>query len=133
MHKAAQGGHLEVIKFLSQPFGARICDRDNNDDTILHWTAYTGHYKVARYLIKELKMDPQDRDKVCGVAWKGRPMCNMSNVKYLCVLIIILCDIHVATQSIFSHRYPHSSMHLNLDRNKLPGLCSHQCSHLFYA
>ena len=30
MHKAAQGGHLEVIKFLSERFGERIHERDNN-------------------------------------------------------------------------------------------------------
>ena len=68
MHRAAQGGHLEVIMFLSQPLGAKVSDRDNNDNTILHWTAYAVHFEVARYLIKELKMDPQDRDKVCVVA-----------------------------------------------------------------
>ena len=67
MHMAAQGGQLEVIKFLSRKFGARVHEKDNNRYSMLHRTAQRGHYEVARYLIKELKMDPQDRDKVCGV------------------------------------------------------------------
>ena len=29
--------------------------------------AKKGHCEVARYLIEELKLDPQNRDKVCGV------------------------------------------------------------------
>ena len=68
MHMAAQGGHLEVIKFLSRKFGARVHEKTTEDSyTVLHWAAQKGHCKVARYLIEDLKMDPQDRDKVCGV------------------------------------------------------------------
>ena len=66
MHKAAVGGHLEVIKFLSLKFGARVHEKDRGEYTMLHWAAQRGHCEVARYLIKELKMNPQDRDKVCG-------------------------------------------------------------------
>ena len=74
MHKAAQGGHLEVIKFLSERFGERIHERDNDGLSMLHWAAQGGHCEVARYLIKELKLDPQDRDEVCvwGGGWNGR-------------------------------------------------------------
>ena len=64
---AAQGGQLEVIKFLSPKFGARVHEKDNSGYSMLHWTAERGHCEVARYLIEELKMDPQDRYKVCGV------------------------------------------------------------------
>ena len=67
MHIAAQVGQLEVIKFLSPKFGARVHEKDNNGYSMLHWAAERGHYEVARYLIEELKMDPQDGDKVCGV------------------------------------------------------------------
>ena len=67
MHKAAAHGHLEVIKFLSPMFGARVHEKAINGFTMLHWAAHEGHYEVARYLIEELKMDPQDRGKVCGV------------------------------------------------------------------
>ena len=67
MHMAAQGGQLEVIKFLSPKFGARVHEKDNEGLTMLHWAAQGGHCEVARYLIEKLKMDPQDRDKVCGV------------------------------------------------------------------
>ena len=65
MHKAAQSGSLDVIKFLLPLFGER--EKDLNSCTMLHWAAQMGHCQVARYLIKELQMDPQDRDKVCGV------------------------------------------------------------------
>ena len=67
MHKAAAGGHLEMIKFLSPMFGARVYEKDNDGYSMLHCAAQEGHCEVARYLIEELKMDPQDRDKVCGV------------------------------------------------------------------
>ena len=59
MHKAAEGGQLEMLKFFSQ--------RTNSGYTMLHWAVQKGHCEVARYLIEEVKMDPQDRDKVCGV------------------------------------------------------------------
>ena len=65
LHLAAQGRHSNAMKFLSPTFGARIRDGDNND-TMLHWAAYSGHCEVVHCLIKEFAMDPQDRDKVCG-------------------------------------------------------------------
>ena len=67
MHKAAQGRSLNVIKFLAPLFGARVHEKDMNSYTVLHWAAQCGHCQVARYLITKLKLDPQDRDKVCGV------------------------------------------------------------------
>ena len=67
MHLAAQGGSLDVIKFLLPLFGARVHEKGLNSYTMLHWAAQGGHCQVARYLIDELQMDPQDRDKVCGV------------------------------------------------------------------
>ena len=66
MHKAAQGGSLEVIKYLVPLFGERVHEKDTNSYTMLHWAAQIGHCQVARYLITELKLDPQDRDKVRG-------------------------------------------------------------------
>ena len=67
MHKAAESGQLEVIKFLSPKFGSKVHKKDNDGYTVLHWAAQKGHCVLARYLIEELKMDPQKRDKVCGV------------------------------------------------------------------
>ena len=67
MHKAAAGGSLDVIKFLAPLFGARVHEKTKNSYTVLHWAAQCGHCQVARYLITELKLDPQDRDKVCGM------------------------------------------------------------------
>ena len=68
MHKAAFGGHLKVIKFLSLMFGTRVHEKDSYGYNMLHWAAQEGHCEVARYLIEELKIDPQDRDKVCVCA-----------------------------------------------------------------
>ncbi len=67
MHKAAEGGSLDVIKFLLPLFGARVHEKGLNSYTMLHWAAQGGHCQVARYLIEEAHMNPQDSDKVCGV------------------------------------------------------------------
>ena len=67
MHCAANGGHIDVIKFLLPLFGERVHEKDNYAYTMLHWAAHNGHCQVARYLIEEVHMDPQDRDKVCGI------------------------------------------------------------------
>ena len=67
MHKAAEGGQLEMIKFLALMFATMVHERGIDGYTMLHWAAAKGHCEVARYLIEELKMDPQDRTKVCWV------------------------------------------------------------------
>ena len=66
MHKAAEGGSLDVIKFLLPMFGARVHEKDAYSYSMLHCAAQAGHCQVARYLITELKLDPKDRDKVRG-------------------------------------------------------------------
>ena len=66
MHLAAEGGSLDVIKFLLPMFGARVHEKDAYSYSMLHCAAQAGHCQVARYLITELKLDPQDRDKVRG-------------------------------------------------------------------
>ena len=71
MHKAAQGGCLDVIKFLAPLFGAKVHEKTNTSYTMLHLTAHRGHCQVARYLIESLTMDPQDRDKVCLCVQEG--------------------------------------------------------------
>ena len=72
MHKAAQGGQLEVIKFLAPTFGARVHEKDEGSSyTALHWACQEGYCDVARYLIEELKLDPQARDKVCEMVGRG--------------------------------------------------------------
>ena len=65
MHKAAEGGSLDVIKFLAPLFGARVHEKVADSFTMLHWAARNGHCQVACYLIETLNMDLQDRDKVC--------------------------------------------------------------------
>ena len=67
MHAAAEGGHIELIKFLLPLFGERVHEKTNDSSTMLHLAAHGGHCQVARYLIEEVHMNPQDRDKVRGV------------------------------------------------------------------
>ena len=67
MHCAAEGGHIEVIKFLLPLFGERVDEKTNDSYIMLHLAAEEGHCQVVRFLITELKQDPQDRDKVCRV------------------------------------------------------------------
>ena len=67
MHLAAEGGHIEIIKFLLPLFGERVHEKAIASYTMLHFAAQYGRCQVARYLIEEVHMDPQDRDKVCGM------------------------------------------------------------------
>ena len=64
MHTAAEGGQLEMIKFLSHKFENNVHDKNVYGRTALHWAAQMGKCAVAQYLIEELNLDPQDRDKV---------------------------------------------------------------------
>ena len=77
MHMAAEGGRLEAIQFLSAMFGDRVHEKEKDFYTPLHFAAQGGHCEVARYLIMELKMDPQDRDKVCQILLS---FCNLQAV-----------------------------------------------------
>ena len=67
MHLAAEGGHIEVIKFLLPLFGERVHEKTNASCTMLHFAARVGHCQVVRYLIEEVHLDPQDRSQVCGI------------------------------------------------------------------
>lgn len=67
MHKAVEDGHLEVIKILAPRLGARVHAKAVGDHSALHSAAQLGHCEVVHYLIDEVKMDPQNRDKVGGV------------------------------------------------------------------
>lgn len=86
MHTAAEGGKLDIIKFLSRKFGARIHEKDDCAYTMLHRAAQGGHYQVARYLIQELKLNPQDRDKVGGV-----DVFQITFSKSACVMHVCMC------------------------------------------
>lgn len=85
MHLAARG-QLEVIKFLAPKFGIRVHDKCDSLYTALHWAAQLDHGEVVRYLIEDLNMDPQDRDKVCGVAGKWKICYKVQICKCVCHL-----------------------------------------------
>ena len=65
MHLAAEGGQLEMIKFLCPKFKDKIHAKNLYGRTVLHRAAEMGKCAVAQYLIEEMNLDPQDRDKVC--------------------------------------------------------------------
>ena len=94
MHMAAQGGSLDVITFLAPLFGARIHEKTNDSYTVLHWAAQKGHCQVARYLITELKLDPQDRDKVRGCVGGAVPRdgktCSKVGMGFACMCVVII-------------------------------------------
>ena len=87
MHLAAAGGHIEVIQFLLPMFGVKIHAKTDNSYTMLHWAAQCGHCQLARYLIEEVQLDPQDRDKVFGVPGD----CAVFKVQVLCVCMVVVC------------------------------------------
>ena len=49
--------------------------------------AQCGHCQLARYLIEEVQLDPQDRDKVLGVPGD----CAGFKVQVLCVCMVVVC------------------------------------------
>ena len=102
MHKAAQGGNLEMIKFLFSMFGSRVHEKDNDGLTVLHLAAHEGHCEVARYLIEELKMDPQERDKVCGVPGEGKMCSKVQGLHASCMCVQeLVCEVkHVVTKQV---------------------------------
>ena len=87
MHFAAAGGNIEVIQFLLPMFGEKVHAKTDCSYTMLHWAAQCGHCHVARSLITELKLDPQDRDKVCGVPGD----CAGFKVQVLFVCMVVVC------------------------------------------
>ena len=104
MHMAAAGGQLEVIKFLSSMFGERVHEKDSSECTMLHWAAQRGHCEVVRYLIEELKMNPQDRDKVCGVPGEAKMCSKVQGLHESCMCVHVLaCALkHVVTKQVSS-------------------------------
>ena len=119
MHKAAEGGSLDVIKYLLPMFGARAHEMDADSYTMLHWAARCGHCQVARYLIESLKMDPQDRDKVCVGGGGGGEGGNVPRERKTYMLqnnlftlspvvcnLAILCDVVPRRKAVCSYEKP---------------------------
>ena len=92
MHLAAQGGHIEVIKFLLPLFEERVHEKANDSYTMLHYAAQYGHCQVARFLIEEVHMKPQDRDMVCGCQGAVLVLkCKVYKCMCVCVLVCATC------------------------------------------
>ena len=108
MHLAAKGGHIEVIKFLLPLFGERVHEKTNDSSTMLHLAALKGHCQVARYLLEEVQMDPQDRDKVCGVPGDCGGF-KVPGLNVSCTLVCVLvcaacCDYQVSPGHVYVMR-----------------------------
>ena len=95
MHRAAEGGHIEIIKYLLPLFGAEALGKDDNACSMLHWATHMGHCQVARYLIEEVQMDPQDRNKVSRVAVDCWFLSTRSKC-HACVICAACCDNQVS-------------------------------------
>ena len=158
MHMAAQGGQLEMLKFLSPMFEARVREKDSYEWTSLHRAAHFGHCQVARFLTEELKIDPRDRDKVCGVL--ERRSCvqsaasvyilivaNTSNVHVLCWMmshrdklnleIVYQSNVYKASRTPGCSKYTYylwRNMHLNSISNmlRIPLCCSCRSQSMYY-
>ena len=52
LFKAAREGRLEELKKLKED-GAKLSERDKDDNTALLWAAYYGHLDVVKWLLKE--------------------------------------------------------------------------------
>lgn len=69
MHAAVEGGDLKMIKFLSFKVEAKLHAKNEDGWTLLHYAAQMGRCDAARYLIDELKLNPQDRTEVSEWAY----------------------------------------------------------------
>lgn len=61
VHKAARGGHHNVVKYLRENWGANVRLKNTAGLTPLHLAAEKGasHVETARYLLKHGKADPK--------------------------------------------------------------------------
>lgn len=61
VHKAARGGHQNVVKYLRENWGANVRLKNSAGLTPLHLAAEKGasHVETARYLLKHGKADPK--------------------------------------------------------------------------
>ena len=107
MHNAAACGSLDVIKFLAPLFGARVHEKDTDSSTMLHLAAQNGYCQVALYLIAELKLDPQDRDKVRGCVGGAVPRdgktCSKVDMGFACMCVAIIEVIDDVFLTTFLH------------------------------
>ena len=99
MHMAAEGGQVEMLKFLSLLFDVRVHEKNSYGWTSLHHAAHSGHCQVARYLIEELKIDPNDKNTVCGVL--ERRVCGHSAASvYMLIVANTSMYIHVMCRMV---------------------------------
>ena len=94
--------------FLLPLFGERVHEKTNDSLTMLHVAAHGGHCQVARYLIEEVHLDPQDRDKVHGVP--GDCAClKVQGLNVSCTSVCVLvcaacCDKQVSPGHVYVMR-----------------------------
>ena len=57
LHKAALGGHIELVKFLILRLHCDPISKNVNNDTALHLAAKNGHLDIVQFFISDRKCD----------------------------------------------------------------------------
>ena len=65
LHLAAEGGHADTIRYLSQKISSLLHNTDDFGETMLHRAAQTGQAEIVQLAIDEFQLDPMARNKVC--------------------------------------------------------------------
>ena len=62
LHLAAQGGHVNTMRYLVPKMNSLLHSTDHEGYTVLHWAAQKGHANVVRILLEEYNLDPTVSD-----------------------------------------------------------------------
>ena len=62
LHLAAQGGHVNTMRYLVPKMNSLLHSTDHEGYTVLHWAAQKGHANVVRLLLEEYNLDPTVSD-----------------------------------------------------------------------
>ena len=68
LHLAAEGGHVNTIKYLAPKMDSLLHETDIFGDTMVHRAALNGHANVVRLVIDKFHLNPTARNKVCVCA-----------------------------------------------------------------
>ena len=64
MHCAAEGGHVDTIKYLAPRMESLLHSTDDHGYSMIHCGAQEGHADVVKLVVEHYKLDPAARDKV---------------------------------------------------------------------
>ena len=58
LHRAAQNGHIEVVKFLTAELHCDPTSGNSNGDTAVHLAVANGHMDIVQFFISDQNCDP---------------------------------------------------------------------------